>query len=139
MIRLMEAGMNKTSPWLIVLYVIGGLLLLALLAGLIVFFTTRWEFGVYRMPMHLWGMHRWFYPPTVGWLWPLLMLFTPLLILVLSVLGIVWLVRSVSSNPPSTPQPPNALLCPQCKRPLQSDWLVCPYCGTRLKETSPTH
>ncbi|MDT8897198.1 zinc ribbon domain-containing protein [Thermanaerothrix sp. 4228-RoL] len=131
--------MNKKSPWTTVLLIIGGLLILALLISLAFFFARQWTYGVYRMPMHLWGMHRWVYPPVVGWLWPLLMLFTPLLLLVLLIVGIVWLIRYVSPNTPSTPQPPNALLCPQCKHPIQSDWLVCPYCGTRLKETPPTH
>ncbi|MCX8024055.1 MAG: zinc ribbon domain-containing protein [Thermanaerothrix sp.] len=127
--------MNKTSPWLIVLLVIGGLLTLALTVSLIIFIGNRWDFGLYRMPMHFWGMHRWVYPPTLGWLWALLRVFTPLFLLALLVVGIVLLVRSTSPTTLSPSQPSTASSCPQCKHPIQSDWLVCPYCGTRLKDT----
>ncbi|MDE2058731.1 MAG: twin-arginine translocase TatA/TatE family subunit [candidate division NC10 bacterium] len=29
------------------------------------------------------------------------------------------------------PAPPEEILCSQCRRSLQKDWLACPHCGTK--------
>jgi zinc ribbon protein len=70
----------------------------------------------------------WGYSP-FGWIGMIFMGLIPVGFLVLTVLGIVWLVRSIGSgtNPP-TP----AKTCPSCGRGVQADWRNCPYCGTAL-------
>jgi uncharacterized membrane protein len=43
---------------------------------------------------------------------------------------IVWIVQATNSNKPETQQTEET--CPDCKRPVQSDWQVCPHCGAAL-------
>jgi uncharacterized membrane protein len=53
----------------------------------------------------------------------------PLGYVVLTVLGIVWLVKAIrSGNNPVAP----AQTCPSCGRGVQADWKNCPYCGASL-------
>lgn len=40
-------------------------------------------------------------------------------------------IESPSKEP--APSPPEQLVCNQCRRPLQKDWLVCPHCGLKLE------
>ncbi len=35
-----------------------------------------------------------------------------------------------------THAPPEEIVCSQCSRPLQRDWLACPHCGTK-REAKP--
>lgn len=45
--------------------------------------------------------------------------------------------KSIESPPnDTTPPPPEQIVCNQCRRPLEKDWLVCPHCGTK-RETNP--
>ena len=53
----------------------------------------------------------------------------PLGFLVLTGLGIAWLVRTASSG---TDQSARSGPCPNCGRSVQADWKNCPYCGTVL-------
>ncbi len=76
------------------------------------------------------GMMGWGYAP-FGWIGMIFMALIPLGFLVLTVLGIVWLVRAVSGN---FPAPAAASTCPNCGKAVQSDWQNCPYCGTALKK-----
>lgn len=40
--------------------------------------------------------------------------------------------KSVESPPKEvTPAPPEAIVCNQCRQPLQKEWLACPHCGTK--------
>ena len=53
----------------------------------------------------------------------------PIGFLVLTVLGIAWLVRTIGGgNIPPAP----AHACPSCGRGAQADWKNCPYCGAAL-------
>lgn len=52
----------------------------------------------------------------------------PVGILVLTVLGIAWLVQNIGRNNPTNA--PHA--CPSYGRGVQTDWKNCPYCGTAL-------
>ncbi len=72
-------------------------------------------------------MGGWGYSP-FGWIGMFFMWLIPFGFLVLTVLGIAWLVRTISSgaNPASHP-------CPSCGRNAQVDWKNCPYCGAALK------
>jgi sec-independent protein translocase protein TatA len=29
------------------------------------------------------------------------------------------------------PAPPEEIVCSQCRRPLQKEWISCPHCGTK--------
>ena len=40
--------------------------------------------------------------------------------------------KSIETPPKEvTPAPPEEIICSQCRRPLQRDWLACPHCGTK--------
>ena len=84
-----------------------------------------------------WGYGNWGYggwgmmgPWMMGGM--MFMWLIPLGFIVLTVLGIAWLVRALGSgnNPPAP-----AKTCPSCGRGVQADWRNCPHCGTAL--TSP--
>lgn len=57
----------------------------------------------------------------------------PALFITLLVLGVVWLVKAIST-PPSrgAGMPTAAVACPGCGRPVQAGWRVCPYCERKL-------
>lgn len=129
--------MNKKSGWSVALFVIGSLIIVVLLIGLVLLFINRWGLGFFGMPMRPWGLHRWVYPPFMGWFGPLAMILTLLLLIVFLVLGMIWLMRGASptnSTPPTST--PLQLHCPQCKRPIRDDWQICPYCGAQLQQAS---
>jgi len=52
----------------------------------------------------------------------------PFAFLAFLLLGIVWLVRSLSQPAASS----LGRTCPGCGRSVQADWKVCPHCGTSL-------
>lgn len=40
--------------------------------------------------------------------------------------------KSIESPPKgAVPTPSEEVVCNQCRRPLQKDWLACPHCGTK--------
>ena len=72
----------------------------------------------------------------------LLRLGVPLLVLALIVLLVFLLLRrpaaaAAASSGPAAVVPPSAGMtpCPNCDRPVQTDWVACPHCGHRLRET----
>jgi len=73
-------------------------------------------------------MGGWGFSP-FGWIGMFFMWLIPIGFLVLTVLGITWLVRTIGggNNPPA-----HALTCPNCGRGAQADWKNCPYCGAAL-------
>jgi len=45
--------------------------------------------------------------------------------------------KSIESPPKEvTPPPPEEIVCNQCRRPLQREWLACPHCGLK-REAKP--
>ena len=79
-------------------------------------------------------MGGWGFGP-FAWLGMIFMWIVPLGFLTLLVLGIAWLFRQVSgtSGPVAAPpQAPPGRPCPNCSRPTQADWQLCPYCGQAL-------
>ena len=45
--------------------------------------------------------------------------------------------KSIESPPKEVPTAtPDEIVCNQCRRPLQKDWLACPHCGLKI-EASP--
>ncbi|MBI3910735.1 MAG: zinc ribbon domain-containing protein [Armatimonadetes bacterium] len=69
-----------------------------------------------------------------GWIGMLFMWLIPVGFIVLTVLGVVGLVRAVGPHP--NPPPPAgegaARACPSCGRGVQADWRNCPHCGAAL-------
>lgn len=65
-----------------------------------------------------------------GWL---LNCLVPAGLLALVIGGIVWLVTAINKTQGGSRQPHQGR-CPNCNRPVQADWQVCPYCSTPLRE-----
>jgi uncharacterized membrane protein len=79
-------------------------------------------------------MGGWGFGP-FAWLGMTFMWIVPLGFLTLLTLGVIWLIQQVSrpSGPVvAPPQIPPGRLCPNCSRPTQADWQLCPYCGQAL-------
>jgi len=76
-------------------------------------------------------MGGWGYSPFgwIGWIGMLFMGLIPLGFIVLTVLGVAWLVKNIGNSAPPLVQSP----CPHCGKGTQADWQTCPYCGTALK------
>ncbi len=117
----------KKINWLVVV-LIGIIVLLFLFGGGMM---SGWGYGGWGM-MGPGMMGGWGYSP-FGWigmgLGMLFMWLIPIGFIVLTVLGITWLVRNVSSTTPPSFQSP----CTNCGKGTQADWQNCPYCGTILK------
>ncbi|MBI4381656.1 MAG: twin-arginine translocase TatA/TatE family subunit [candidate division NC10 bacterium] len=42
--------------------------------------------------------------------------------------------KSIESPPKEVPTAtPDEIVCKQCHRPLQKDWLTCPHCGLKIE------
>ncbi len=63
-----------------------------------------------------------------GWLWGLLVFFA-------NIIGLVVYLLARNEGIPARPITREA--CSQCGRPLQPDFLACPYCGAKVKQTCP--
>ena len=79
-------------------------------------------------------MGGWGFGP-FGWIAMLFMWLIPIGFVMLTVLGVVWLVRAVSSGAGQSPNPLSpARTCPSCGRAVQADWRNCPHCGAALTQ-----
>jgi hypothetical protein len=65
-----------------------------------------------------------------GWLLPCLI---PAGLLILLVAALAWLLAAIRHSGQRSDSSTEAH-CPNCSRSVQSDWQVCPYCGTSLGE-----
>ncbi|OGO67841.1 MAG: hypothetical protein A2Z37_08030 [Chloroflexi bacterium RBG_19FT_COMBO_62_14] len=122
--------MNKVN-WTAV-GVFGVVVLLALVVGL-GFLGGGRGYGGWGMmgPGMMGGYGGWGYSP-LNWVGMAFMWLIPIALIVLTVLGVVYLVRAVGSgsgNPSSV-----ARTCPSCGRAVQLDWRNCPHCGASLAE-----
>ena len=122
--------MNKVN-WTAV-GVFGVVVLLALVVGL-GFLGGGSGYGGWGMmgPGMMGGYGGWGYSP-LNWVGMAFMWLIPIALIVLTVLGVVYLVRAVGSgsgNPSSV-----ARTCPSCGRAVQLDWRNCPHCGASLAE-----
>ncbi|NJD57964.1 MAG: hypothetical protein C3F13_17050 [Anaerolineales bacterium] len=131
--------MSKVLKW--ILYILLGLVCLAIVAGIILAFVG-FGHGYNMMRPGFQMMQPYYYShyyPGGG-------LFRGLLglgFLVLVIVGVVALVNAIiNSNrrsqalppaqvPPATPEVP-ARTCANCGKPAQEDWHTCPYCGNPL-------
>lgn len=111
--------MNK-AKWAAVA-VFGVVVLIAFMVG--VSLLAGWGYGS-------WGYGGW------GMMGPRMMGGTffmwliPVGFIILTMLGIVWFVRTIGSeNHPAAP----THTCSSCGRDVQNDWKNCPYCGTSIK------
>ena len=122
--------MNKVN-WTVV-GVFGAIVLVALIVGLSLVDGGRGYGGWGMMgPGMMGGYGGWGTSP-LGWIGMAFMWLIPVALLVLTVLGVVWLVRAVtggSGNPPASTR-----TCPNCGRGVQRDWRNCPHCGTDLSQ-----
>ena len=110
--------MNKVNWTVVVVTVIIALFVLMFGASLL----GRWGYGGWGYGG--WGMMG---PWMMGGMF--FMWLIPVGFLVLTVLGVVWIVRAIGSGSnPATP----AHTCPNCGRGAQADWKNCPYCGAAL-------
>lgn len=114
--------MNKKINWSVVV-VIGIIALLILGASLF----GGWGYGGWGM-MGPGMMGGWGYS-SFGWIGMIFMWLIPIGFIVLTVLGVAWLVRTLGDSTP----PSSGRTCPNCARGSQADWQNCPYCGTALK------
>jgi len=73
-------------------------------------------------------MDGWGFAP-FGWIGMVFMLLVSIGFIVLTVLGITWLVQNVGNSMP----PSSQSHCPNCGKGAQADWQNCPYCGATLK------
>lgn len=115
-----------------ILAIILGLILLLLVPGFFMLFPGMMGgFGGMMGNYGMMGRGFGFAPFGVLLVW-----LVPLGALVLLILGAVGLIRSAASSgrsdsPQAAAAPARA--CPNCGKPVQSDWNTCPYCGTGLK------
>jgi hypothetical protein len=118
--------MKKINWWAVVTV---GLLALFVLFGAGMF--GGWGYRGYGM-MGPGMMGNWGFSP-FGWFGMafgmLFMWLIPLGFLVLTAVGITWLVRNVGGSTPVAPQSS----CPNCEKGVQTGWQNCPHCGTALK------
>ncbi len=120
--------MNKVN-WTAVA-VFGIVVLVAFLIG-VTLLGGGWGYGGWGM-MGPGMMGGWGFGP-FGWIAMIFMWLVPIGFVVLTVLGVVWLMRSVGGGaaPGSNPPAPTRT-CPSCGRSVQADWRNCPHCGTAL-------
>ena len=117
-------------------YILVGLVvfLAAYAIALLVFGGGWWRWGMMGRWMMRPGFMQGPYFPHMGgfeWLALLGMLLIPLLILVVTVVGVVALLRG--SSRASLP----TAACPNCRRSIQTGWVACPYCGQDLRPGEP--
>lgn len=114
--------MNKIN-WSVV--VIIGIIVLLLLFSTGLF--GGWGYGGWGM-MGPGMMGGWGFSP-FGWIGMIFMWLIPIGFIVLTVLGVAWLVRTLGGSA----SPSSGRTCPNCGRGVQADWQNCPHCGTLLK------
>lgn len=125
--------MSRVLKW--VLYVLLGLVILAILAAILYAIFGGYGYGMMRPGIRMMEPFRYQYFS------PLRLIFGGLLglgVFVLVIVGIVALVsalvrgsRSTQSNPPTQMAAP-VHTCPNCGKLTQEDWKTCPYCGNPL-------
>ena len=115
--------MNRVDWTVVIIFSVVALLVFLIGVSLL----GGWRYGGWGM-MGPGMMGRWGFG-TFGWIGMIFMWLIPISFLVLIVLGVVWVVQSLSK----TTQPPIGRACPNCSKGIQTDWQNCPHCGTALK------
>lgn len=115
--------MNKVNWTVVAIFSI--IALLVFLVGISL--LGGWEYGGWRM-MGPGMMGGWGFGP-FGWIGMIFVWLIPIGLFILTVLGVVWLVRAVGGG---ANQAAPGHTCPSCERGVQTDWRNCPYCGAQL-------
>jgi len=125
--------MNKVLKW--ILYILLGLVVLAVVAGIVYAVFSGYRYGVMMRPGFRIMEHMRY---SIN---PFRMIFGGLFglgVFVLFIVGIVALVnalvhtnRPAQMTPPETMTPPSRA-CSNCGKPAQDDWKTCPFCGNPL-------
>ncbi|OGN94081.1 MAG: hypothetical protein A2Y88_13370 [Chloroflexi bacterium RBG_13_48_10] len=129
--------MSKTLKW--ILYIILGLVALAVLGGLVVAVFGGYGYGLMRPGIRMMDHMRFYYSPVRSIFGGLLCLGVILLVIV----GIVAMVNAiVHSNKQAQASPPAQMTAPSrtcgnCGKPAQEEWKTCPYCGNPLDAGQP--
>lgn len=124
--------MNKTLKW--ILYILLGLVILSVLAGLIAMLFGGYGYGWLRFGAPMMNHMRFFYSPIRSVFGGLFCLGVILLVVV----GIVALVYALTNGNKQTQVTPPVQIptpvhpCSNCGKPAQEDWKTCPYCGNTL-------
>lgn len=125
--------MNKALKW--ILYVLLGLVVLAVVAGIAFMIFGGFGYGMMRPGIRVMEPLRYHYFS------PVRAIFGGLLglgVIGLVIIGIVALVNAIMhSNGKTQATPPvqmaaPARTCSNCGKPAQEDWKTCPYCGNPL-------
>ncbi len=58
------------------------------------------------------------------------------LLLLLAIAGVTWFLLARDAQPDADPEP--SVECPSCGRSILREWRLCPYCGSRISQTSVT-
>ncbi len=114
----------KKINW-VAIAVFGVVVLLVFLAG--VSLLGGWGYSGWGM-MGPGMMGGWGFSP-FGWVGMIFMWLIPLGFVVLTVLGVAWLVRAMGGR--ANKDAPGQI-CPSCGRGIQADWNNCPDCGASL-------
>jgi uncharacterized membrane protein len=128
--------MNKVLKW--ILYVLLGLVALAVIAGIVFAIFGGHGYYMMRPGFQMMEPYRYNYSPLRSIFGGLFGLGIFLLVIV----GIVALVSAMlrgnrfhQANTPAqtpTPVPTPTRTCSNCGKPAQEDWKTCPYCGNPL-------
>jgi hypothetical protein len=128
--------MNRTLKWILI--VLLGVIVLAIIAGLVLAFLGAARYGVVRQGIHPFQPYQNY--QNFGFR-GFGMLFGGLLglgLFVLVIVGIVALINGLFRNnrpaqmPPQAQTPIPSRTCSNCGKPAQEDWKTCPYCGNPL-------
>ena len=133
--------MKKLWPWVIGIFVF--LLMIAAIAAVMRLFSfgpSSMAIGREANPIlrdgiwyhHGRGMHWGFQRlPFLGFFGMIFALLLPLGAAALLVLGIILIVRKITT-PNKKSNEAVVSLCHQCGKPVEDDWVLCPYCGEKL-------
>src|SRR4030042_1181101 len=132
--------MSKTLKW--ILYILLGLVALAVVAGIVFMIFGGYSFGYGMMRPGFRMMEPYYYHS------PVRSIFGGLLclgVILLVIVGIVALVNALvnrnkpgqTTAPAQIATPPNEIMppthtCSNCGKPAQEDWKTCPYWGKPL-------
>jgi len=124
--------MSTTLKW--ILYVLLGLVALAVVAGIVIMVFGGYGYAMMRPEIRMMDSVRLYYHPVRS-------IFGGLLgvgVILLVVVGIVALVNAVlHASCPAQTIPPAQIttpsrMCSNCGKPAQDEWKTCPYCGNPL-------
>lgn len=128
--------MTKALKWILI--VLLGVIVLAIIAGLVFAFLGAARYGVVRQGFQPFQHYQNYYSVPFRGLGALFGGLLGLGVFVLVIVGIVALINALfRNNRPAqmasqTQTPAPLRTCSNCGKPAQEDWKTCPYCGNPL-------